>query len=295
MAIVATPLLEQASAEVAALAAQVQPSLVLVQTPGGGSGSGIIWSADGLIVTNHHVVPHGQAEVVLQEGRRLPAAVAFRDPRRDLAALRVPAQGLAPATFGDSTRLRVGELVLAVGNPLGLRGAATVGVVSGLGRRFGLPGRRGQEVIQADVALAPGNSGGPLLDVQGRVVGINALILSPGMALAVPSHVAQAFVSNEDGGVRLGISVQDVALSPALQARTGRARALLVADVVTGGPADLGGLLPGDLLLALEGQPVATTDDLLDRLAEQRPGVALRVATLRGGRLRTVVVLPVRA
>lgn len=232
---------------------------------------------------------------MLQEGRRLPAAVAFRDPRRDLAALRVPAQGLAPATFGDSTRLRVGELVLAVGNPLGLRGAATVGVVSGLGRRFGLPGRRGQEVIQADVALAPGNSGGPLLDVQGRVVGINALILSPGMALAVPSHVAQAFVSNEDGGVRLGISVQDVALSPALQARTGRARALLVADVVTGGPADLGGLLPGDLLLALEGQPVATTDDLLDRLAEQRPGVALRVATLRGGRLRTVVVLPVRA
>lgn len=177
----------------AALVEGLQRSVVEVRTPGAGHGAGTIWQSDGLVVTNHHVVPRDWAEVVLADGRRLTATVVARDERNDLALLELAADGLPAVAVGDSGRLRVGELVVAVGHPFGVRGAATIGVVSTamLPRPVSLPVR---ELIRADVLLGPGNSGGPLADARGRVVGINAMVVG-GMALAVPDHLVERLVT----------------------------------------------------------------------------------------------------
>jgi serine protease Do len=181
-------------AETAALVDCLRRSLVQIQTRHG-HGSGVIWDSDGLIVTNHHVVSGNQAEVELADGRRFTAQVVARDALNDLALLRVPACGLPAAAHGDSTALRVGELILAVGNPFGVRGAATLGIVSAAsGGAIGW-GRAQREIVQADVELAPGNSGGPLADSSGRVVGIASMIVSPGIAVAVPTHVVNRFLA----------------------------------------------------------------------------------------------------
>jgi serine protease Do len=170
----------------AAVAERVCLSVVEVRLPGRGVGAGTVWRPDGTILTNHHVVPGERAEVRLAGGRIFPAYVVARDPQNDLAVLRVPASDLPAATIGDARALRVGELVLAVGHPFGLRGAVTVGVVSET--LWQDPGGS-RELIRADVLLGPGNSGGPLTDALGRVVGINAMV-GGGLALAVPSHLA---------------------------------------------------------------------------------------------------------
>jgi serine protease Do len=175
----------------AAVAERVRPSVVEVRLPGRGVGAGTIWSSDGTIVTNHHVVPGDRAEVRLADGRVFPAEVVARDPGNDLAVLRVPASDLPAAVIGDARGLRVGELVLAVGHPFGLRGAVSVGVVS-----EALPQGTGpsRELVRADVLLGPGNSGGPLTDGLGRVVGINAMV-NGGLALAVPSHLVERLLA----------------------------------------------------------------------------------------------------
>jgi serine protease Do len=180
--------------EVTALVERLRRSVVVVRD-GYGHGSGVIWESDGLIVTNHHVVGHEAAEVELADGRRLTARVVGRDPRHDLAALAVRASGLDTAPVGDARKLRVGELILALGNPLGVRGTATLGIVSADGNGTWM-GHARRELLQADVALAPGNSGGPLADTAGRVVGIASMILAPGIAVAVPSHVVRRFVAS---------------------------------------------------------------------------------------------------
>jgi serine protease Do len=185
----------------AALAERLRASSVLVA----GGGSGVIWASDGLVVTNAHVVREQMAEVVLSDGRRLKAALVARDGRRDLAALRViasgsasgSASGLPAVELGNSERLRVGQLVMAVGNPLGIAGAVTVGIIHAIG-----PLRvRGQEWIQADVSLAPGNSGGLLADAEGRVIGINTMIFG-GLALAVPVNAISRFLAEGLSGAR---------------------------------------------------------------------------------------------
>lgn len=194
--------------ETFALVETIRSSIVLIHTRGG-HGCGVIWDNDGLIITNDHVVGRGPVEVELRDGRRLPAAVVARYAYNDLAALRVQAYGLPAAPIGDSTALRVGEIILAVGHPLGVRDTATLGIVSAVGnatwmstwREQSRAGQRKQEAseqrefLQADVALAPGNSGGPLTNAAGEVVGIASMILSPGIALAVPSHVVTCFVN----------------------------------------------------------------------------------------------------
>ena len=176
----------------AELAERLQRSVVEVRTAGAGQGAGTIWRADGAIVTNHHVVPHDRAEVILADGRRLTATVVARDPGNDLALLEVAAQDLPAAAIGDASRLQGGELVIAIGHPFGMRGAVTLGVVSAAmpTRPVPLPVR---DLIRADVLLGPGNSGGPLADARGRVVGINAMVVG-GMALAVPSHLVERLV-----------------------------------------------------------------------------------------------------
>ncbi len=178
--------------ETTALVENLQRSVVLISS-GRGQGSGVIWESDGLIITNYHVAHRERAEVELADGRRLTARVIAHDPQNDLAALRVVAEDLPAVPIGDSTRLRVGELVFAVGHPLGVRGAVALGVVSAIGNRTWM-GQAQREILQADLALAPGNSGGPLADTTGRVVGIASMVLSPGIAVAVPSHVVRRFV-----------------------------------------------------------------------------------------------------
>jgi serine protease Do len=181
-------------AETAALVDTLRRGLVQIQTRHG-HGSGVIWDSAGLIVTNHHVVSGDQAGVELTDGRRFTAQVVARDAFNDLALLRVPARDLPAVAHGDSTTLRVGELIVAVGNPFGVRGAATLGIVSAAsGGAMGW-GRAQREIVQADVELAPGSSGGPLADSSGRVIGIASMIVSPGIAVAVPTHVVCRFVS----------------------------------------------------------------------------------------------------
>jgi S1-C subfamily serine protease len=180
-------------ADTARLLDGVRRSVVVVHSHGG-HGAGVVWGDGGLIVTNDHVAPRtGRAVVDVADGRRLDAAVVARDRENDLALLQVRAWDLTAAPVGDSAALRVGEIVLAVGHPHGVRDTATLGIVSAAGRGTWM-GRARREVLQADIVLAPGNSGGPLVNTRGEVVGIAAMILAPGIAVAVPSHVVARFV-----------------------------------------------------------------------------------------------------
>jgi serine protease Do len=289
---VQVPLMGDVGAAAAEVAERVCASVVEVRAQGGGAGAGTIWRPDGIILTNHHVVPRDRAEVILADGRRLEGAVVGRDPRNDLAALEVTATGLAAATIGDARALRVGELVMAIGHPFGVRCAVTVGVVS-----VALPERgpeQVRELVRADVLLGPGNSGGPLADARGRVVGINSMVVG-GLALAIPSHVAARLVAELGGRPSLGIALRDVELPPALLARApaGAGRGALVLRVNPGSAAEQAGLLIGDLLVSVDGRALNGSQGVLDALAGW-PGGPIRLGLLRGGVPREVVVLPAR-
>jgi serine protease Do len=179
--------------ETSALVETLRRSVVLVSSKHG-HGSGVIWSAEGLIVTNDHVAVRQRAQVALVDGRNLEAEVIARDRENDLAVLRVHERDLPAARIGDSRALRVGELIVAVGNPFGVIGTATLGIISATGAETWM-GRMRRERLQADVMLAPGNSGGPLANMEGEVVGIANMIVSPGIALAIPSRVVDQFVA----------------------------------------------------------------------------------------------------
>lgn len=237
-----------------------------------GSGSGVIWSPDGLIVTNAHVIQGPRVSVELWDGSSLPATVTSRDPRRDLATLRVEAAGLPAAIAGDSGALRPGELVMAIGNPLGFIGALTTGVVHALGP---LPQAGRQSWVQAAVRLAPGNSGGPLADAAGRVIGINTMIVNTrqgGLALAVPSNTVRRFL-REGPSTRLGVTLRPVEVP--------QGPALLVLEVEPGSAAERASLLIGDVLLGANGRRFRSYEDLADVLDA---GGLLRLEFLRGDR-----------
>jgi serine protease Do len=237
-----------------------------------GFGSGIIWNAAGTIVTNSHVASHGDQQVELWDGRRFAARIASRDPRRDLAILQIQADHLEPVTPGNSSAVKPGELVIAVGNPMGFAGAVSTGVVHSVGKLAGM-GR--QNWILANVRLAPGNSGGPLADAEGRVIGINTAIVN-GLGVAAPSDAARDLLR---AGPRpsLGVVLQPVSLG------------LLLLEVEEGSAAAEASLKSGDLLLI-------SMDDLNDALDSGRE--ALRLQFLRGDRRlvrETVVRLQRRA
>jgi serine protease Do len=185
--------------ETTRLVEHLRQSVVVVHSASG-QGSGLIWDSEGLIVTNHHVLAHPHAEVELCEGRRVMAKVVARDPQNDLAALSVAGKGLPAALIGDSRALRVGELILAIGHPFGVRGSITLGIVSAIGSATWV-GQAQRELLLADLLLAPGNSGGPLANLAGRVVGIASMVLSSGSALAVPTHVVSRFISTVKDGL----------------------------------------------------------------------------------------------
>jgi len=222
------------------LAETLRASTVAVRLRGDGAGSGVIWSSDGTIVTNAHVASRAEAEVVLSDGRRFAGRVERRDAARDLALLRIDAIGLPAAAVRDPAEIRVGEVLVAVGHPLGIPNALTMGIahaaVTEGSRRF----------VQADLRLAPGNSGGPLADVHGRVVGINSMVVG-GLALAVPADDVQRFVGAATAPARLGVHLAPV------QLRDGRG-ALLVVAVEPGGRAERSGLIVGDVLLARDAE-----------------------------------------
>lgn len=236
---------------------KLRRNTVQVRTPGSGAGSGVIWNGDGLIVTNAHVVRSRNVEVELWDGRVFPAEIQAHDPRRDIAALRIGTRALPAATPGDSHTLRPGEVVIAVGNPLGFAGALTTGVVHAVSTRW----------VQAAVRLAPGNSGGPLADALGRVIGLNTMIASGGLAFAIPSNAVRAFLKR-GSGPRLGVSVQPVA--------TG----LLIVEVAPGSAAEGASLILGDILVGADGRRFRETDDLA---AAIEAGGLVNLMFLRGG------------
>lgn len=273
------------------LAERLRRSVVVVRSQAGG-GAGTIWAEDGLIVTNSHVVPDERAEVVTWDDRQFPAAVVARAAERDLAALRVKATGLPAATAADSDAVRAGQLAFAVGNPWGQRGSVTAGIVFSTGGAAVENGVPLAEAIRADLRLAPGNSGGPLADAAGHVIGINSMIAG-GMAVAVPSNTVRRFIAGDvPGDGFLGIAAVPVPLPPAVAASFGGARAagLMLTEVVAGSPAERAGLLPGDVLIGLDdargGEAVA------GGLRRLRPGRPLRLALLRGGRPRQIEAVP---
>jgi serine protease Do len=271
---------------------RLRASVVAVRSPRGG-GSGTIWREDGLIVTNHHVVPGDRAEVVTWDDRAYAAEVIARDAEHDLAALKVQAGGLPAAPVADSDELKVGQLVLAVGNPWGQRGAVTAGIILSttgvtVENQTPLP-----DSVRADVRLAPGNSGGPLANTSGAVIGINSMIAG-GMAVAVPSNIVARFVEGEAAAQRgfIGISAVPAPLPPAIAAsyQMEDGAALLLTEIADGSPAAGAGLLPGDVLLGLGGGHGMRA--VARGLRRMRPGVPVRLFLLRGGVHREIELIP---
>ena len=259
------------------VAEQLRRSTVLIQA--GGSGSGVIWSTDGIIVTNAHVARGSQAGVQLWDGRELEAKIMSRNLRRDIALLRVNAKNLPTAVAADSSEVRPGELAIAIGNPLGFIGALTTGTVHAIGPLRGLGP---QSWIQACLRLAPGNSGGPLADARGRIIGINTMVAGR-LALAIPSNTVKDFLSAGPSDSWLGVTVHPVQV-PQVAGRS-RALGLVVLEVEPGSPAANASLLPGDILLGTEEKPFTATDDLSQALRGCRPRVQ-RLEFLRGDYLR---------
>jgi serine protease Do len=187
-------ILQELNAEMAGVVRQTRDSLVRISNGHSGAGAGTIWSSEGLIITNAHVVQRASPSVVLPDGRSLPARVLAHDPQRDLALLSVKASGLTPMALGDSSQLRPGELVFAVGHPWGVARAATAGVVIGLGGDMPEMSANRREWLMVSLVLRPGNSGGPLVDVAGRLLGVNTIMTGPEVGGAVPVHVVKAFL-----------------------------------------------------------------------------------------------------
>ncbi len=262
-------------------------------------GSGFIISADGLVVTNNHVIDEAdEVEVVLQDGTVLPAEIIGRDPATDLAVLRVDAgDGLPFVRFGDSDTLRVGEWVVAIGNPFGLGGSLTAGVVSAQGRDIG---GRYDDYLQTDVAINQGNSGGPLFNMDGEVIGVNTAIFSPtgasvGISFSIPSRVAEPVVQQliEFGETRrgwLGVNVQPVTQDMADAMGLSSARGAVVTRIDPEGPAGNSDLRVGDVVLAFAGRRVADDRALPRIVAETEPGSTVEVEVFRRGRSLTLEV-----
>jgi S1-C subfamily serine protease len=305
---ISNPLLDPYSERVAFAFDTVGPSVAHIMAQGangrGGTGSGVVFTPDGYVLTNSHVV-HGAARLSasLTDGRRFEARLVGDDPATDLAVLRLAGTGLPHAAFGSSRSLRVGQLVVAIGNPLAFQATVTAGIVSALGRTLrGASGRLIESVIQTDAPLNPGNSGGPLVDGQGRVIGINTAMIggAQGICFAIGVDTAVDVVARlmRDGRVlrsRLGLAGQTVPLDSRLAARLRRqlASAVLVSEVQTGSPAEAGGLKNGDLLLAFDGELIASVDDLHRLLTAERAGRECAAEVLRQGRLETLSVTPV--
>jgi S1-C subfamily serine protease len=265
-------------------------------------GSAVVFTGDGFLLTNAHVVGRAQGGTALfSDGSSASFTVVGSDPLSDLAVVRAGGPTPPPAELGEADRLVVGQLVVAVGSPLGLAGSVTAGVVSAVGRSLPTSGRDAglvEDVIQTDAALNPGNSGGALADARSRVVGINTAVAGVGLGLAVPVNATTRRIISalmRDGRVRrayLGLVSVPEPLPAPLQERFGRRSGLRVAEVVPGGPAARAGLRPGDLLISAGGQPVQKAQDLQRLMFAEAIGQPLPITVLRNGALVDVIAEP---
>jgi S1-C subfamily serine protease len=302
-------LLDAYSQAVIGAAEKVSPSVVNIEVlngdrrQGGGGGSGFVFTPDGFLLTNSHVV-HGASkiEVTLLDGRRGEAQLIGDDPETDLAVIRINAPNLMPAAFGDSNRIRVGQLAIAIGNPYGFQYSVTAGVVSALGRslRSGT-GRLIDNVIQTDAALNPGNSGGPLVNSRGEVIGVNTAVILPAQGICFATAINTAkFVAAQlikEGRVRrsyIGIGGQVVPLHRRLvryhnlAVQTG----VLVLSTERGGPASRAGMQEGDVIVGYDDRPIAGIDDLHRMLTDQKVGVMSNITVIRRNEKLTLSITP---
>jgi S1-C subfamily serine protease len=289
---------------VTGVAERLTPKVASLRVPRGGAraeslGSGVVFTGDGFLLTNAHVVgasTNGTAE--FSDGTSAPFRVVGADPLSDLAVLRADGPTPEPAELGEADALKVGQLVVAVGNPLGLAGSVTAGVVSALGRSLPARGRVIEDVIQTDAALNPGNSGGALADAEARVVGINTAVAGVGLGMAVPvNDTTRRIIAAlmRDGRVRrayLGLAMIPGPVPAQWRERIGRQKGLLVAQVVANGPAAKAGLRPGDLLLTVAGKPVAVSQDLQRLMFDEAIGRPLAITVMRNGALVDVIAEP---
>jgi serine protease Do len=294
--------LDAYSKVVTRVARQLAPSVANVRLRRG-AGSAVAIAPDGFLLTSAHVVERARGGAAsFADGSEVRFAVVGRDPLSDLAVLRADTGSLAAAELGDAGALRVGQLVVAIGNPHGFGGSVTAGVVSALGRSLPVGPRGAQRlvenVVQTDAALNPGNSGGALADGDGRVVGINTAVAGIGLGLAVPINdttrrIVHALMT--DGAVRrayLGIAGGARPLPPRVAAQVGRRTGVEVIEVVPGSPADRAGIRPEDLLLALDGTPLNGVDDLQRLMTDDRIDHGAEAVIVRGDRELTVRVVP---
>ena len=254
-------------------------------------GSGVIVNAEGFIVTNAHVVDAAaQIEVALSDGRRAPATVVGSDPDTDLAVIKADLGNLPAISIGDTSKVRVGDVVLAIGNPFGVGQTVTMGIVSALGRsQLGVSAF--ENFVQTDAAINPGNSGGALIDIQGNLIGINTVIFSrsggsQGIGFAIPAETVRQVMDQliaYGKVVRgwLGVETQDLTRTLAESFGIGPAGGALIAGVVRGGPAEEGGIRPGDVVVAIEGKPVGDSSALLNAVAALKPGSSAAVTLVR--------------
>jgi S1-C subfamily serine protease len=312
-------LLDAYSAAVTAAAEKISPSVVNIEVRQGldgrsastagqpmerrGSGSGFVFTPDGFILTNSHVVHRAtKLTVTLSDGRSFDASLIGEDPDTDLAVIRVNADGLRPAALGDSKSIRVGQLVVAVGNPYGFQCTVTAGVVSALGRSLrSQSGRLIDDVIQTDAALNPGNSGGPLVTSYGQVIGVNTAVILPAQGLCFATaintakHVAGLLIRN--GKIRrgqIGVAGQNVVLHrrQVLLHNLAVAGGVLVVSLEANSPAQEAGLREGDVIVGYGNQPVASIDALHKLLTEDQVGTKVELTVLRGGEKTILNVVP---
>lgn len=275
-------------------------SIVVRTARGGGAGSATVVGEGGVLLTSAHVVAGASsAEAGFPDGTGVHVDVVGRDPLSDLAVLRARGPVPPPVELGDAARLKVGQLVVAMGNPLGLAGSVTAGIVSALGRSLPTTsGRVVDEVIQTDAALNPGNSGGALADGSGRMVGVNTAVAGVGLGLAVPINATTREIIRGlllNGRVRrawLGIAGARIRLAPDLAARIGSPTGLQVADVIAGSPADRAGLHRGDVVVALARRPIRTVTEVQALMVENAIGVPVEMTVWRNGALVDVIVEP---
>ena len=300
-------LLDSYSRTIAAVVNRVAPTVVNIRVISGergpGGGSGFVIARDGFILTNSHVVQGArELEVTLYDSRVFPARVIGTDPETDLAVIRIDAPDIQHARLADSSKIRVGQIAVAVGSPYGFQQTVTAGIVSALGRSMRAEsGRLMDEIIQTDAALNPGNSGGPLLNSAGEVIGVNTAVILPaqGICFAIASNTAR-FVTGwliKDGYIRrssIGVAGQNVPLHPRVVRfhKLPNDRGVLVMEVEPGSPAAITGLQKGDTIVGFKGRPISTVDDLHKNLVAAEIGVASPLMFLRGTEKLFRMVVP---
>ena len=300
-------LLDSYSRTISSVVAEVAPAVINIHVETGrrgeGNGSGFFIAPDGFVLTNSHVV-HGarKIEVTLADARTFAANLVGEDPDTDLAVLRIGASQLPSLEFADSKKLRVGQIAVAIGSPYGFQQSVTAGVVSALGRSMrARSGRLMDDILQTDAALNPGNSGGPLVNSRGQVIGVNTAVILPaqGLCFAIAANTAQLVAGwlIKDGKIRrsyLGLAGQTVPLHPRITRfhRLDQESGVLIAGIEQGGPVDLSGLREGDIIISFKGGPVSSIDDLHRFLVGDEIGQRSVLTVVRGTEILNFLVIP---